>query len=229
MRTATTAASLSSAVFIAARTLPMGARLWLPFAYIALGYWIPVLLVPHGRNDAFEAWLARTDGAVRRVVIAPPRWLGHVLELGYLACFPLLPVAFAVVSIAGSEGDVARFWLAVLAAGYVCYGTLPWVVTRPPRLLERDVPQVEPTPFSRANVFVLERVSHLFNTFPSGHVAVSVAAAVCAGDVSPAAGVALGVVAAAVAIGAVAGRYHYTADVVLGAALGIASGAASVQ
>jgi membrane-associated phospholipid phosphatase len=70
-------------------------------------------------------------------------------------------------------------------------------------------------------VFVLGRVSHHLNTFPSGHVAVSVAAAIAAGRVVPIAGVVLGVIAAGVTLGAVTGRYHFALDAVLGVGLGV--------
>ena len=96
-------------------------------------------------------------------------------------------------------------------------------MSRPPRLLEESVANAALTAVTRLNRFVLGRVSHRLNTFPSGHVAVSVAAALGAAKVWPAAGVVLGVVAAAVAVGAVVGRYHYVADVVLGAVIGVAA------
>ena len=147
-----------------------------------------------------------------RKVGCVPRWLTPELELGYLACFPLVPISFAAVWTAGSPADVARYWLAVLVAGYACYITLPWLVSRPPRLIEESCVDVALTDITRLNRFVLGRVSHRLNTFPSGHVAVSVAAAISVGKVWPAAGVVLGAVAAAVAVDAVAGRYHYVAD-----------------
>jgi membrane-associated phospholipid phosphatase len=222
VRTMLAAASFAGAVLLAARALPLEARLALPLAYIALGYWLPVGLVSSRRHGALEAWLTRTDAALRRrLPITVPRGLSHAMELGYLACFPLVPAAFAVVSIAGSQADVARFWMSLLAAGYACYGTLPWLVSRPPRLLD-DAATATSTPMARVNVRVLNRISHGLNTFPSGHVAVSVAAAIAVGDVWPSAGVVTGIVAAAVALGAVAGRYHYIADVVVGAGIGIA-------
>jgi membrane-associated phospholipid phosphatase len=90
-------------------------------------------------------------------------------------------------------------------------------------LIDESAADVASTVVTRVNRFVLGRVSHHLNTFPSGHVAVSVAAAISAGRVWPAAGVVLGAVAAAVAVGAVVGRYHYLADAVLGAALGAAA------
>jgi hypothetical protein len=224
-RTALAALSLAALVFGASRRLPIAARLWLPFLYIPIGYWIPVPLVPSRRGGAFEAWLIRTDGALRGAVDAMPRWLAYSVEIGYLSCFPLIPIAFAVVWTAGSEAEVARFWTAVLAAACACYVTLPWLVSRPPRFIDNRAADGVPTAVSRANVFVLGRVSHHLNTFPSGHVAVSVAAAIGAGRVVPLAGVVLGVIAAGVALGAVTGRYHFAADAALGVGVGVIASA----
>jgi hypothetical protein len=221
--TALAAAALAIAIGIVVQLAPLTVRLWLPFLYIPIGYWIPVPLVSAARGGAFEAWLRRTDARVRRTIGRVPPWLASILELGYLACFPLVPISCAAVWSAGSSADVARYWLGVLIAGYACYITLPWLVSRPPRLLDDSVADVTLTSVTRVNRFVLGRVSHRLNTFPSGHVAVSVAAALGVARVWPAAGVVLGVVAAAVAVGAVAGRYHYVADVVLGAAVGVAA------
>ena len=209
-------------VVIASRTLASDIRLWLPFLYIGAGYWIPVLLVAPTHGGRFEVWLRQSDAAARRFAVAMPPWLAAAMEIGYLSCFPLVPVAFGAMWDAGSTADVERFWTAVLAAAFASYGPLPWLVSRPPRLLE-DAPQSPRGSVARANVFVLGRVSHNLNTFPSGHVAVATAAAIAVGAVWPAAGAALGVVAMMIAIGAVAGGYHYVADVVLGAIVGAAA------
>ena len=228
IRTALTALLCAVLVYGASRTLPLTARLWLPFLYIPLGYWIPVPLVPSRRGSAFETWLVRSDDVLRGIARALPRWLAYIVEVGYLTCFPLIPISFAVVWMAGSHEDVARFWMAVLIAGYGCYITLPWLVSRPPRLLEGAPAPAEPSSVSRANVFVLGRVSHHLNTFPSGHVAVTMAAAFAAGAVAPIAGLVLGVFATGVALGAVAGRYHYVIDVMIGVVLGVAASAAVI-
>ena len=228
IRTALTALLCAVLVYGASRTLPVTPRLWLPFLYIPLGYWIPVPLVPSRRGGAFETWLVRSDDMLRGIARALPRWLAYIVEVGYLTCFPLIPISFAVVWMAGSKEDVARFWMAVLLAGYGCYITLPWLVSRPPRLLEGAPAPAEPSNVSRANVFVLGRVSHHLNTFPSGHVAVTMAAAFAAGAVAPVPGLVLGVFATGVALGAVAGRYHYVIDVMIGVVLGIAASAAVI-
>ncbi len=208
-------------VVVAAHSLSPQMRLWLPFLYIAVAYWIPVPLAPSRGGGHFEAWLKTTDAAIRQRVRPAPRWLAQVAEVGYLTCFPLVPISFALTWQSGSAADVARFWTAVLAAGFACYGTLPWLVSAPPRL--SDSAAVAPSTASRANVHILGVVSHGLNTFPSGHVAVSVACALSVARVWPEAGVALSTVAAAVAAGAVAGRYHFIIDVLLGAIVGIAA------
>jgi hypothetical protein len=229
-RTVFAAGACAGAVYGASQLLPMSVRLWLPFLYIPIGYWMPVALVRSRRGGSFEASLLRSDNALRGIGVALPRWFANVVEVAYLFCFPLVPVAFAVVWIAGTPLDVAGYWRAVLSAGLSSYVTLPWLVSRPPRFIENTGANAPPSASlaSRANVFVLGRVSHHLNTFPSGHVAVSVAAAIATGAVVPAAGVVFGTIAAGVAIGAVAGRYHYIADVGLGLIVGIVAGAFAI-
>jgi membrane-associated phospholipid phosphatase len=70
---------------------------------------------------------------------------------------------------------------------------------------------------------VLGRVSHGWNTFPSGHVAVAVAAAVSVAAVSPAAGVLFLIVAAGITVGSVTGRYHYVVDALTGVLVAVAA------
>jgi membrane-associated phospholipid phosphatase len=190
-------------------------RLWLPHLYLVAGYWLPALLVaPPPIPTRFERWLLGTDAALRPRLPAVPRWLEPFLQLSYLVCYPLVPVSFTIIWASGDPHDVSRFWVAVLLAGYACYGSLPWLVSRPPRLTAQSM--VIPQPLGLANAFVLARVSHQLNTFPSGHVAVSSAAAWMLLTVSVPAGLVVGVIAAAIAVGAAAGRYHYVVDVVFG-------------
>lgn len=108
MGTAVTAGLCAVAVYAMSRAVPITVRLWLPFLYISLGYWIPVPLVSSRGGGAFEAWLRRSDEALRGIVRAMPRTLTYAAEVGYLFCFPLVPVAFAVVWRRGSPADVER-------------------------------------------------------------------------------------------------------------------------
>jgi membrane-associated phospholipid phosphatase len=131
-----------------------------------------------------------------------------------------------VVWARGDAAEVSRFWVAVLVAGYACYVSLPWLVSRPPRLCDqacRSANQV-----GQVNVFVLRRVSHELNTFPSGHVAVSCAAAAMLAAVSPATALIFGVITTLIAVGAVVGRYHYVTDVLFAVAVAVVAIAVGV-
>jgi hypothetical protein len=207
-------------LFVVPRT-QQGVLDWAPMAYLIAGYWLPALLVPCGVGGRFERWLVRTDARLRRVLPAVPQLLRHVAELGYLLCYPLVPASFAIVWLSGDASDVRRFWVAVLLSGYACYGTLPWLVSRPPRLRASDT--LPRGAIARANAYVLGRVSHRLNTFPSGHVAVAAAAAVSVGAVSVPAAAALAGVVAAISVGAAAGGYHYAIDVAGGLAVAAAA------
>lgn len=205
-------------VIVARFVLPWAVRAWLPHAYLLLGYWIPAAFVPAAPNERFQRWLERTD--VTRGWSVRSAGVRLVLELAYLCCYPLVPTAFSVVFTCGSGDDTTSFWLAVLGAGYLCYGTLPWTNALPPRLLDAGS-SAGPHAVATLNAAVLGRASHRLVTFPSGHVAVATAAALSVWRVWPEAGAAFGVIGLLIAVAAVAGRYHYAVDVVLGAVVGV--------
>lgn len=229
VRAMAVATGLLVGVLIIATQGPLELRLTAPLVYLPVGYWLPGLVV-RGRgmsasDVAFESWLRRTDAAVRPRLPPLPARLSWPLELAYLFCYPLVPLALLLVWARGTSEDVVRLWLLVLTAGYACYATLPWLLSRPPRSLEADYP--EPGGVRALNGLVLGRFSHAWNTFPSGHVAVSAAAASVVWQVWPSAGAIVGLLALGVAIGAAAGRYHYVVDVVAGllvAALAVLTG-----
>jgi hypothetical protein len=204
-------------VIVARFFTPWQARAWLAHAYLVLGYWIPAAFTP-GLSPTFESWLVNADKGLRNVGFGAGRWRPtRLLEVAYLLCYPTIPAAFAVVFIVGDREDITRFWIAVLLAGYACYGSLPWTAARPPRVLSAP----EPILFARVNAHVLGRVSHNMNTFPSGHVAVTLAAALEVCTVSLGWGLGFLAIAMAVAVAAVNGRYHYLIDVLVGAGVGL--------
>lgn len=198
-------------------------RGWLPHLYLVLGYWMPALLVsPPAAATRFERRLLRSDEALRHRLPEVPYFLEPVVEAAYLVCYPLVPASFLVVWLHGSADDVAGFWFAVLLAGYACYVSLPWLISRPPRLATGSPPAARHV--ASINVLVLGRVSHQLNTFPSGHAAVATAAAITLMPVSTLGAIVVGVFAAGIAIGAASGRYHYVIDVVLGVIVGAIAG-----
>jgi len=219
------AASCAVALFIVgvSRTASNDVRVWLPHLYLALGYWLPSMLTAAPGASRFEAWLRRHDEVWRRHVGALSPVATGVLELAYIACFVVVPLAFVTVWTLGTAQQVERFWVAVLLSGFACYITLPWLLSRPPRLfIESPAPQRGIASF---NSSVVRAVSHQLNTFPSGHVAVAVAIALAVFPVWRFAGVIFGIIAVGIAAGAAAGRYHYGIDVVVGAFVGIVAAA----
>jgi len=223
------------AVVFAASALPDsgGWRLvrdWAPGVYVLAGYRLPGWLVTVP-NEALEQRLLSIDRWLLSLPIprdAIPGTLRAYLELTYLFCYPLVPVSLALVYFPAVDtlraGVADRFWSVVLLAVYPCYGLLPWVQTRPPRALAVGPPPLSDiSAIRRLNLRVLHRASVGVNTFPSGHVAATTAAALAVSEWWPAAGLLVGVLAASIAWAAVLGRYHYLLDVVLGAACAIAA------
>lgn len=216
-----TAFGLAASVAALTRLLTVDARAWIGHVYLAAGYWLPAFLVTRSPG-AFDAWLWKTEPeAARRL-----RVRGHLAELAYLCCYPLVPAAFITVYANGSIADVDRFWTSVLGAGFLCYTSLPWLVSLPPRILESGADPAGPrrqTVVRRINLRVLDRFSHGWNTFPSGHVAIAVAAALSVMSVTPYVGIVFLTVATGIVVGSVSGRYHYTIDAVAGIVVGVAA------
>ncbi len=207
--------------------LPMRvARDWVPCIYLLQGYWMCGLFfrrpmpAAEGRllrldRRLFEAF--RLEAALRRT----PAPILQLLELAYLCAYPFVPATFGLLYAAGLRGQAEAYWTAVLIAAFACYGLLPWIQTRPPRAIEppgsmdrRDLA------LRRLNRAVLDRASVQVNTFPSGHTATAVAAALATAQLLPDLLVPLVAAAGAIAVSTVAGRYHYTADTLLGILVG---------
>ena len=227
---------IAAAIAAASYVLPVGARFWLGHAYLVAGYRLPALLVRQNTivesritdPGPFESWLVRMDARWFRLGSqVVPNWAAYLFELSYLFCYALVPAAFLFIWTRASAAVVDRFWTAVLLGGFACYGLLPWLVSIPPRA--RRMESAAASTLRRLNVEILSRASHGLNTFPSGHVAVSVAAALSVLVVSWSAGLLALAIASAVAAGAVAGRYHYAVDVAAGYIVGVSGWILAMQ
>ena len=200
-------------------------RDWLPIGDLLLAYWLPALIAP-----------APNVGWERRFLMLDRRWLGADLarysqrlpsmlavlfELSYLFCYPMVPLGFAILFFEGFRGDVQRFWTAVLVAVLPCYGLVVWLPIRPPRMLEGMTTTPAGSVVRWLNLQVLRHASIQLNTFPSAHVAGSIATALAVTARLPVIGAALCVIAAGITIGSVLRRYHYAVDAVAGLALGL--------
>lgn len=205
-------------------------RDWVPAVYLLQGYWLcglffrrPSLRIER-RLLALDTLLFERS-RLRRAAARAPRLVASWFEATYLLAYPFVPVGFGVFLALGHRDRADEFWMAALIAGFTCYGTLPWVQTRPPRALAADRPLWMPhSSLRRLNTTVLQRMSVQVNTCPSGHAATAVAVAltiVSAG--APVTGAGFLLVAASIVAATVLARYHYTLDTLLGLTVGVAA------
>jgi hypothetical protein len=202
-------------------------RDWLPLVFIPLAYWQTGYFV-QPINQKLQSKLQSFDQKLLRSFRVGPG-LSFWLELAYLLVYPLVPLGLIALYASGMGEFAEEFWNVVLPPAYSCYATFPFVQTLPPRAIEqRTTWEPKRTKIRILNLFVLRHVSIQANTFPSGHVAASLAVALELLRHAPVAGVVFFVLSAAIAAGAFQGRYHYGVDVLLGVALAVLSFIASL-
>lgn len=176
-------------------------------------------------------------------------WLQRYLEFSYLLCYPLVPLglgslylapriargsrptdaarksgAAAAVAEQRSMSPIDRFWTAVLLAALTCYVLFPFFPLTPPRELFRNLPGPEVEPLLRKmNLWVLARYAVGASLFPSGHVAAVTATALAVRAHLPRLGLLFLIAAVSIALATIYGRYHYGADALAGALVGLAA------
>ena len=193
----------------------------LPALILVVGYWLSGLFFIRPMID-LERRLLHVDAQLSRVCrLSCPWFAREYLELAYVLVYVVIPSGAFTLVFGGHASEVPRFWTVVLLAGFVSYGMLPWLQTRPPRAIETSEVIAAQSPLRRLNLAILARGSNQVNTVPSGHAATAVAVALVIGDVMPAAAAVFGLVAASIVVATVIGRYHYTVDTLLGVIVGI--------
>lgn len=227
------APALAAVVFFGPGVLPSPVVLllrdWLPLACVLLGYWMSgfYFVRPQASYEArflaFDLRARRWFGAENAATRAP-RLLLEFLEVAYFSCYIVLPAGLFALMIAGRADAANRYWSIVLLAELGCYGVLPWIRTRPPWAL-RDTRALDGRGvwMRRLNLMLVHRASTQANTFPSGHAAGALAAALAVCPIWPAAGVALIVVAFSIMAASVVGEYHYAGDALTGALMAVAA------
>ena len=203
-------------MLVALRTRSPILHAWLlPPALLLLAYWATGALFVSPMQKLERLLLSVDDRVgIRRLTARTPPWLAAFFELAYAGVYPLIPIALILYITSADRPDPARFWAVILITDYICFGTLPWFQTRPPRSLEADDPWR--SAWRRFNVRVVTVASIRANTFPSGHAAEGLAAALLVLDAPTPWVVWMFFNAAAISAAAVFGRYHYAVDVVAG-------------
>lgn len=193
----------------------------LPPIVLLIAYWTSGALFTAPSAVAEERLLAidRALG-IRAMAGRFPRAIAELLELSYAFVYPLIPAALILHLTTTGAAGADRFWAVILITDYVCFGMLPWIQTRPPRALEPGDPWE--SEFRRVNLGLLGHASIGVNTFPSGHAAEALAAALLVVGAPMAVVVGMFLVAAAITGGAVFGRYHFAADAMAGFGVAVA-------
>jgi len=210
-------------------TLPSGGmrervRDWLPAAYLLAGYWLSGLYfikpMPRIEQQFLQVDQRLYRGGLAKLVTLTPWPLLDLLEFAYLSTFIFVPGGMLILTLTGHAASADRFWTLVLAGEFGSFGVLPWIQTRPPRDIEPPDPiNSRGLIVRRLNLYMCGTTSIGWNTFPSGHVAGALAAALAVSEVVPAAAAPMFIGATLIAISTVVGRYHYAVDGIAGALL----------
>ena len=215
--------ALVAAIWAIAHNTPSFVRDWAPFLYVCVGYYLTgyLFIAP---SPVLEAWLLKWDhrwlGDPTTRFARWPSWLVAYLDIIYTLCFVLLPGGFLALALTGHSAEANRYWTMVLAADMGAFAPLAVFQTRPPWAIERP-PVLAASRVHNLASYVIRNGTTGVNTFPSGHVAVTIAVALGVISLLPAAGAVLLLFAVSIAVACVVGRYHYTVDVLAGAALGL--------
>ena len=222
LRALACAAAGAVGVAVAWGTTSAVLRVWiLPPIVLLLAYW--------GTGALFVAPMTHVERALQSVddrlgirarAGRLPAWVATLLELAYVGVYPLIPIALALHLWFAAAPDADRFWTVILITDFICFATLPWLQTRPPRSIEPGDPWR--SALRRFNVRLMSTASIRVNTFPSGHAAEALAAALLVLDAPWPWVVWMFLNAAAISAGAVFGRYHYAVDAVAGWAVAAA-------
>lgn len=209
-------------------------RDWLPAALMPLAYWQTGAFFPE-RHLKLEHKLQQFDQKLfslwnRSRADGKRHWLVNAcLELAYSLCYVLIPGGLAVLYLSGQTSQADWYWAVVLPPTYLCYLVTVFVHVLPPRFLEDGQERgAGVIALRRFNLWMLENTSIKFATFPSAHVASTMAASLALLWLAPAGGAIFLPLSVGIALGAATGRYHYFVDVLLGALLAIAAFIAQV-
>jgi membrane-associated phospholipid phosphatase len=201
------------------------ARDLLPAPLMVLAYWQTGCLFGPS-NERLQTSLETVDRKLFGTVLGycheqlAHNWIMSYLELAYLFCYLMIPLGVGLLYLMKMPLSVQQYWSVVLPASYLCYASTAFFQTMPPRLSLRDPHYgLRPNKIRVLNLFIVKTASIRLNTFPSAHVAVSVAAGLVLLRLAPLAGIIYLWLSLSIAVGAVVGRYHYALDAFTGAAL----------
>lgn len=201
------------------------ARNLLPAPLMVLAYWQTGCLFG-AANKKLQTSLEAVDRKLFGGILGycHEQWRGNwimiYLELAYLFCYIMIPLGVGLLYLMKMPRYIQQYWGVVLPASYLCYAATAFFQTMPPHTQLRN-PHfgARPNKIRVLNLFIVRTASIRLNTFPSAHVAVSMAAGLALLRLAPVVGVIYLWLTLSIAVGAVVGRYHYALDAFTGAAL----------
>jgi membrane-associated phospholipid phosphatase len=156
----------------------------------------------------------------------PSRWLSELLHAGYLAYYLAIFVPPLALFVHGERRAFAQTVVALTITYTICWVLFVFAPVEGPRYLWGANPTVPDGPSRRLALYLLAAGSSRGAAFPSSHMAVMVVQTIMAFRWQPRMAWALAAVTLLVGVGAVYGGFHYAVDMVAGAGLGGAIGAA---
>lgn len=208
-----------------ARSAVSVVRDWLPAVLMPMVYWQSGWF--SGRvNMSFQQCLQQLDRKLLSgwmAILARPsyRWIVILLELAYLSCYVLVPMGLAVLYFAGLQRYADDYWFVTLLSTYPCYAFTAFVPTNPPRTFEVKSDETATGQIRQFNMWIVRWFSIQLNTFPSAHVTATLGSSLALLYFVPTIGLPFVLASIGIALGAVFGRYHYAADVLVAALLTI--------
>jgi hypothetical protein len=187
-------------------------RDWIPTALMVIVYWQggQFFSKPHQK---LQQYLEQFESRFVSLDQKPP----HIYwEIAYFFCYPMVPGAVATLYALQLSPQIDFFWTVVLAPTFLCHFIVSFFPTLPPWKYR----ELKVEGFSRnINFLVIRHASIRINTFPSAHVAASMAVAFAMLHLHWIAGLIFLFLGLSITIATVAGRYHYAADAVWGTVL----------
>ena len=195
-------------------------RDWLPVPLTLVPYWQTGQFFT-GPNEKIQAWLLRTDRRLLALMARTGWRFGRLarlsMEWAYMLCYPMVPLGLATLYAAGLRRDANAYWFFVLVPTYLCYAVTPFFPALPPRSLGEKHAGSASMKSRVFNLWILKHGSIQAISFPSAHVAAALAVSLVLLHDLPVAGAIFLFISFWIAVAAVAGRYHYAIDVLLGA------------
>lgn len=206
-------------------------------------FWYPVVLVPflyaelpllnqsfgRGYHDALIGGIDQAlfgfEPARHLAALLPFGPLSEFLHLSYLSYYPLVLLPPLIVYLRGRRRAAGETVFAVVTTFFVCYVWFVFFPVQGPRYLWTAPAGVPPGPVRELALRILESASSRGAAFPSSHAAVTVAQTAVAARLQPRLFPVLALFTTGLLVGAVYGGFHYATDMIVGAAVGLATAA----